>query len=226
MLLIAGNSASRLIYNGIFYNSSSGTSYTFNNVPIADAEPSRLVMMGIITKMSDPPLYQDPYPGISSVTVSNSTLVGYAVRNFDYGDYITDPTINTTDFYSVAIWAAVVPTGTTTDITVSMTGSTTFCEIAVWSAYNQRWPNSSGAYAYPSASAGLAGGTVKLFEGGGYIHIARPGVDLTGFDGKITGSKMVAGYKNPGAYNASFSFGAATATATKQINYGGLSFTP
>lgn len=215
MLLMAGMPVPiRLEYQGTFYDGTTASSYTFADVPIGEAASNRLIIIGFLGQAVTASPTSATYYGIDYMSVANATNVDWFTYNYEWGFATT---------HSAELWGAIVPTGTTTDITIDMVASTAFAEIAVWTAYDAGWPYDTGQVDYVTPTSSTSG-TFRLFEGGCAFHVGRPGLTYTGLTEAIVGTEMTGGYLKETDAAAAHAF---TISAAQDLDLiGGLSIGP
>lgn len=121
--------AASVSYQGTFTSNSSLSSYTYTSAPIGTASSTRTVIVGVVYRSGS---------GVTSASVTVGSTAATQIAS-------TNPTTG------VYLFTANVPSGTTANITASLTGSTpSRAGIHVWAAYDLINPTSPTAIVYGS----------------------------------------------------------------------------
>lgn len=215
----SGYGASRIVFNGISLNEADQTIYTFSNVSLGAASPERIVIVAAYCGSVN--IVDDGTPFSAAVSVGGISLLPFVYNN------------SNTNNYEMAIWFGRVQDGTSGDVVIEWEAGCTRCEIAVFSAYNQRWPtNESGNYDFTDYYAydgsyfvNTTSGEMGTFEGGVDVFAAPYVRTYTGFDNLFAGTYISGGYQVSTGY-VYRPFTVSSAIEERNIRYGGIALGP
>jgi hypothetical protein len=118
MLWGSGGGPATISYRTSSTDAVDRTTYTFASLDIGTASPTRKVIVGITTGAT------------ADRTISSVTVAGIAASLVDtISDFNGIGT-----YYRAALYIAEVPTGTTGNVVVTMSGATSACGVGIWAA--------------------------------------------------------------------------------------------
>lgn len=139
--------AATITYAATAHTGSGATSYTYSSFSLSTADATRKVVVACNS-------------GFGTRTVSSITVGGVSAT------YVRR---QAGAAYSVELWEAAVPTGTTGDIVVVWSGAQNFCSIGVWAVYNA----ASTVTATAVSTANPLSASVTVSDGGVSIGAAN-----------------------------------------------------